>query len=245
MRTSIIAALLSLPLVGVATFAAADKEATVDGVLDKYVKAIGGKEAWDRVQSRQIKADLEALGSTSEWTLLAKAPNKRVSKVDLTGIGLVQDGFDGQTAWSKSQAGVRTKEGGELARDKAEAEFRREVRLKELYPNLEVKGTETFNGEEVQVLEAKPSSGGKERFTFSAKSGLLVRRQSEFTGADGNEVGVDAELSDYRDVDGLKYPHDQKFKILVGGQQVFDFALKVKEIKHNPKVEDAEFAKPE
>jgi len=243
-KKSPIIAIVTLALLGASALLAAERDATVDAVLEKYVKAIGGKEAWNKLESRHIKADLEIGETTAEWTLDAKAPNKRASRVELPGIGLIQDVFDGKTAWSKSQAGVTTKEGDELARSKNEAELRREVRLKELYPDLASKGTEMLNGEEVQILETKPSATSKLRFSFSAKSGLLVRQQSEFKNKDGNDAAVDAELSDYREVDGIKYPHVQKFKILVDGQQVFDFGLKIKEIKHNEKIDDAKFAKP-
>ena len=45
------AVILSLSLIGASTLlAAAEKEATVDSVLEKYVKAIGGKEAWNKVR---------------------------------------------------------------------------------------------------------------------------------------------------------------------------------------------------
>lgn len=220
------------------------KVATVDAVLEKYVKAIGGEEAWNKVQTRQMKADLEAGGATSEWTLDAKAPNLRMTRVDLPGLGLIQDGYDGKTVWQKTNNGVTTKEGDDLARAKIEADFRREIRLKELYPDLASKGAETFNGETVQVLESKPSASSKARFSFSEKTGLLVRQLATAQTPDGGELGIETELSDYRDVDGIKYPHVQKLKILAGGQPLFGFDLKVKEIKHNAKIDDAVFAKP-
>jgi hypothetical protein len=220
------------------------KVATVEAILEKYVKAIGGKEAWNKVETRQMKADLEAGGDTSEWTLVAKAPNLRATRVELPGLGLIQDGFDGKTAWQKSNNGVTVKEGDDLARARIEADFRREIRLKDLYPDLASRGPETFNGEAVHVLESKPTATSKVRFSFSDKTGLLVRQESSGQAPDGNELGVETELSDYRDVGGVKYPHVQKNKILVRGQTFFGFDLKVKEIKHNEKIDDDAFAKP-
>ena len=240
---------LSLVLLNAFTALAAEKDAaaaggSVDAVLEKYVKAVGGKEALSKVESRSIKADLVLAGSTSDWTLIAKAPNKRFSHVDVPDIGVFEEGCDGDTSWTKTQGGIQTRQGDELAHAKAEADFRRELRMKELYPGLEAKGTERFNGEEVQVLEAKPSATSKERFSFSTKTGLLVRQQSDFVNNDGTPVTVEAEFSDHRDVDGIKYAHTQKIAILANGQPLLDFTLKVKEIKHNEKVDDVKFKKP-
>jgi hypothetical protein len=157
--------------------------------------------------------------------------------------GVLLDGFDGTTAWSKNQNGVRTKDGDALNRAEKEADLRREVRLKELYPDLVFRGTESLDGEEVQVLESKPTPSSKERFSFSAKTGFLVRWQSEFKNAEGNDARVEIRYSEYRAVDGLQYPHVQQFKLSRRGQEI-EFGMKVKEIKHNEKFEDSIFSKP-
>ena len=232
-----LALLLAVPVFGA-------EKGTVDGVLEKFVKAIGGKEAWNKVESRSIKAVFEdPSGATSDWRLKAKAPNKRLTRMESSPWGVLLDGFDGTTAWSKNQNGVRTKDGEELRRAEKEADFRREVRLKELYPDLAFKGTETFDGETVQVLETKPTPSSKERFSFSAKSGFLVRQQSELKNAEGNDVRVEIRYSEYRAVDGLQYPHLQRFKIDLSGREI-ELGMKIKEVKHNEKFEDSNFSKP-
>ncbi len=232
-----IALLLAAPVLGA-------EKGTVDGVLEKYVKAIGGKEAWNKVESRSIKAEFEdPFGTTSGWSLRAKAPNKRVTRMEHSPWGVLLDGFDGTAAWSKNQNGVQTKSRDELSRAEKEADFRREVRLKELYPDLVFKGTETFDGEAVQVLESKPTPGSQERFSFSTKTGFLVRRQSESKNAEGDDVRVEIRYSEYRAVDGLQYPHVQRYRIVTPGQEI-ELRMKVKEIKHNEKFEDSIFRKP-
>jgi hypothetical protein len=193
-----LAFLLAAPVLGA-------EKGTVDGVLEKYVKAIGGTEAWNKVESRSIKAEFAApSGLTSGWSLQAKAPNKRLTRMESSPWGVLLDGFDGTTAWSENQNGVRTKGGDELSRAEKEADLRREVRLKELYPDLVFKGTETLDVEEVQVLESNPTPSSKERFSFSAKTGFLVRWQSEFKNAGGNDLRVEIRYSEYRAVDGLQ-----------------------------------------
>ena len=242
-RNSTLIAALHLVLLLAAPVLGAEK-GTVDGVLEKYVKAIGGKEAWNKVESRSIKAEFEGpFGATSGWSLQAKAPNKRLTRMESSPWGVLLDGFDGTTAWSKNQNGVQTNCGSELSRAVKEADLRREVRLKELYPDLVFKGTETLDGEEVQVLESKPTPSSKERFSFSAKTGFLVRQQSEFKNAEGNDTRVEIRYSEYRAVDGLQYPHLQRIRIFAAGREI-EFGMKVKEVKHNEKFEDSIFSKP-
>ena len=221
---------------------AADSNPTVDSILAAFVEASGGKAAIEKIKSRQIKGDIDIMNSTSTWTALAKPPNKQLSEFSNPDFGAVADGFDGTVAWSRNQSGVRVKEGEELAKTKRDADFYRYVNLKKLYPDLAYKGTDKVDGEEVRVLESKPSASSKERFSFSAKTGLLIRQQSEFESPQG-KFNLTIRLDDFRAVDGVKYPHSLKFKLNLG-DQAFDFAIRVKEVKHDLPIEDAKFAKP-
>ena len=232
-----LALLLAAPVFGAETV-------TVDGVLEKYVKAIGGKEAWNKVASRSIQAEFEGpFGATSAWSLRAKAPNRRLTRMESSPWGVLLDGFDGTTAWSKKQNGVQTKAGDELIWAAKEADFRREVRLRELYPDLAFKGTETLDGEAVQVLASQPTPSGQVRFSFSAKTGFLVRQQSEFKHAEGQDTRVEIRYSEYRAVDGLQYPHVQHLKISTAGPEL-EFRMRVKEVKHNETFAESSFRKP-
>ena len=236
---------LPLCLVLVSAAQAADNAGntpTVESILDKFVEAAGGRSAMEKIKSRTMKGDLDLMGSTSDWVLEAKAPNKQFSGFNNPTLGVVADGFDGTVAWSKNQSGVRVKEGEELSKTKRDADFHRYLNLKKLYPDLRYKGTDKVDGEEVHVLESKPSASSMERFSFSTKSNLLVRQESEFEGPQG-KVGLTVRLTEFLPVDGIKYAHSLKFK-LRAGEQEFEFAIRVKEVKHNGQIEDAKFAKP-
>lgn len=221
---------------------AADGPPTVDAILNKFVTASGGKAAMEKIKTRTLKADLEVMGSSSAWVLFAKAPNRQRSEFAVPGLGEMIDGFDGKIAWTKNQSGLRVKEGDELAKTRRDADFYRDLNLKTLYPGLAYKGSETVDGEAVHVLESKPSATSKERLSFSAKSGLLLRQESEFESAQG-KISMNIRLGDYRVFEGINYPYSLQFKMNVGGQEL-EFAIKVKEVKHNVTIEDAKFAKP-
>ncbi len=53
-----------------------------------------------------------------------------------------------------------------------------------------------------------------ERFSFSAKSNLLIRQESEFEGPQG-KVGLTVRLTEFLPIDGIKYAHSLKFKLRI------------------------------
>jgi zinc protease len=227
----------------VAAALAADPRPTVDSVLAKYVRALGGKSAFDKVTSRTMTADIAAMGMSGDWNFAAKAPNKQVSSVETLGMVMLQDGFDGTVGWTRERNELRIKRGEELARARRDAQFNREVKMKTVYPNLVWKRTDKLDGQEVQVLESSPGGTSRERFFFSSQSGLLVRQQTEFA-AEGSNVLLDVRMSDYREFDGIKYPYARTVKIVIDGKEVVTVSLKLKQIQHNPKLDDARFLRP-
>jgi hypothetical protein len=226
----------------ISNLAAADAP-TVDSILEKNAAAIGGKAAMEKFKTRITIGAVSAMGNDSTWEQHAKAPNKVGSRVEITGLGVISDACDGTNAWTKNPEGVQEKAGAELAKIKADSDFYHDLNLKTLYPNLAYKGAEKLDAEEVQVLEAKPSEGSKERFYFSSKTGSLLRQMSEFSN-DSAKISIDVRFEDFRAVDGVKYPFVRKYGIFADGNPVFDFVLKIKEIKHNVPVDEKKFQKP-
>ncbi len=75
---------------------------TVKKILAKYVQAIGGKKANEKIKSRMVKGTVEIapMGIKGTFESYAAAPNKSISRVTLAGIGELVEGFDGTTAWT-------------------------------------------------------------------------------------------------------------------------------------------------
>lgn len=235
---------LCLSLVFISVSRAAD-ESNVDAILSKYVTASGGKAALEKIKTRvaKIKIESETFGA-SEGQIYAMAPNKLATHIELANAaGAMDDGFDGTVAWSKNPwQNLRAKSGDELAKAKRDGEFHRILKFKSIYPGLAFKGTEKVSGEEANVLEFKPSATSSEKFWFSAKSGLLIRQDSQFEGPQG-AVSSSALPQDYRTVDGIQYPGTLKISFSAGGQTL-EMTMKFLEIQHNVKIDEARFPKP-
>jgi hypothetical protein len=224
------------------TAAKAEALPTIDEILEKYVKAVGGKEAIEKITSRSMKGsfNLESLGvSDAPVEMLSKAPNKSAMKIDVSGFGVVTRVFDGSTGWSSDpMSGLRELTGVELAQLKRSADFYQEINLKNHYTKLEVKGKEKVGAYETYLIEATPQEGSPEKFYFDVNTGLLVRQDGEAEGPQGKML-METYMDDYKVVDGVKIPHTLK-QVNPAMTMVIKFA----EIKSNVEIDEAKFGKP-
>jgi hypothetical protein len=220
---------------------AAVKMPTVKEILAKYVQAIGGKQANEKIKSRMAKGtvELSPMGIKGIFENYAAAPNKSVSRLTLAGIGEILEGFDGMTAWTINPIqGNRDKQGEELAQAKLAYNFNREFNLEKLYPKMELKGIEKVGADDAYVVVATPDNLPSETFYFNTKSGLLVRQDSTSIMPEGKISGKTF-FEDYREVDGVKIAFKSR-SILPQYEAIVIFT----EVKNNVVVEDAKFAKP-
>ena len=214
---------------------------TVDQILDKYVQALGGKAAMEKLTSTAAKGtfELPTFGASGSAELWDKAPNKTALKLDIPGFGIVQQGFNGTVAWSQDpQSGLREKTGAELSGEKLDAEFYKPLKLKQLYPKITVKGKDKVGDKDAYVLEATPAEGSTETWYFDASTGLLARLDIERDSPQG-KMAVQVFQEDYKEVDGVKVPHTVRQVT-----PAFTIIIKLDEVKHNVAIDDAKFNKP-
>ena len=214
---------------------------TVKEILAKYVQAIGGRTAYEKIKTRVTKGtqDIPAAGIKGTFETYAAAPNKSVNKAVIGGIGEFLDGFDGQKAWTINPIqGSRDKTGEELLQAKMTYDFYREINLEKVYPKMELKGTEKVGASDAYVIVATPDTLPSETFYFDTKSGLLVRTDATLVTPEGKTPTKNF-LEDYREIDGVKMP----FRVRTILPQ-FELIVTTTEVKNNAAVEDSMFAKP-
>ena len=233
--------------VGVAT-AQPDRQAqgkaaaqpTAEQLIAKYIRAIGGRAAIEKVRSRLTVGTMDpGEGTTLSLELSEKAPDKFLSVVDVPGLGTVKQGFDGTVGWdSTPNQGVQELSGAMLAAVRRNAQFYRWLRMKELFTKLQISGTVKVGDRDAYVMEATPPEGFAEIFYFDTETGLLVKRDYKLEAPEG-VLSFETFYDDYREVDGVKLPHTLR---RVGPDNVL--ILKFTEIKQNVEMDDAKFSKP-
>src|ERR1043166_9362389 len=148
---------------------------STDEILNKYITAIGGQAAIDKIKTRTMKGTIAmADGMTITYEIAQTAPDKAYEKF-ISQRGTMERAINGDTGWEKNPQGVRELTGMQLADLKLSLQLFRNLRLKEQYTRLRFGGREKVGDRDAIVLNA--GIGDKaERLFFDAESGLLLRR---------------------------------------------------------------------
>lgn len=213
---------------------------SADQILDKYVNAIGGQAAWQKLNSRVSKGtiDIPAMSLSGTVEVHEKAPSSMISVVNIGG-SVFERGFDGTIGWSDDPMnGQRTLSGAELDDTKHQADFYHQLNIRKHYSKLVVSGTEKIGDHDAYVIEATSPSGDVDKLCFDTQSGLLVQAITNVHSAQGPML-VQADLSDYKEVDGIKVP----FTVHQSTSQQA-YTISFTEIHHNVQLADGQFAKP-
>ena len=205
-------------------------------------QAIGGRAAWEKLHSRVSKGTIEIpamnnLSGTIEVHM--KAPNLILVVINLGGA-IIQQGFDGTSAWSDDpRNGLRVLTGGELEDERKEANFYHALDLQKIYSKFTVTGREKIDDHDTYVVEATPAGGGDpDKLYFDTQSGLEVRSVNHRHTPDGS-MEFSANIADYRELDGVKLP----FRVEQASSQAA-FTITFTDIQHNVDLPDSLFTKP-
>jgi hypothetical protein len=214
---------------------------SADQVIDRYVTAIGGRDAWMKIKSRVSigTVDVPAYNISGTVEVHQKAPDKLLSQAVIGGQAY-RHGSDGTMTWSDDpQNGIKEETGTAAAASKRESDFYHPIDLKKIYAKLTVTGTEKVNGHDTYVVEAVTVDGTTDKLYFDTTSGLLVRSVSHHPAPDGSDAIYTSDIEDYHDVDGIKLP----FVSHQSSEQV-QYTITFTNVKQNVDLTDDQFAKP-
>jgi photosynthetic reaction center cytochrome c subunit len=230
-----------------ATTPPAAPASTVDSIIEKYVAAVGGADAIQKVSTRVMKGVIVAGGVATGIDVITKAPNKRVtimhnSPLQLTDGSRANDSFtafDGKTGWmGNSGRPARDMTIPESEAASLDAEFALPLRLKEIFPQLRRGRPEEIGGLQCEILNGSGPGRPAVRLYFDTKSGLLVRmvRYAD-TPVGRNPTQID--YADYRVIGSVKVPF--RWTLLRTNGR---FSIQINDGSENLPVDDAKFAKP-
>ncbi len=196
-----LSAFLLAPLLFAADLPSADK------LLQLSLDRSGGAQALAKAKNAVMTGTVEMAGHNITGPVeLYQDGSKSYTVINLPGIGKVEEGFDGETAWEMNALqGARIKDGEEKAAIERSSKISLLSSWRDYYKQGKTIGAEDVEGKPAWKVEMTPKEGKPETFFFDKDTMLLVRTTATITTPLG-EIPVDALMGDYRVVDGIKTP---------------------------------------
>jgi len=171
-----------------------DANVTAASVADKYINAIGGLAAVQKVTSISSDATTKIQGMDMSMKLIQAKGGKMLMELKMAGNTLQKIVFDGKDGYQQAQGQkvpLTDKEKAEMADP-------------ELFPELtfaksadiKVAGIEKYNNEDSYVVK-----GPKDTYYYSVKTGL---KTGEIKVSEGGSIPTS--YNNYKDVSGVKLP---------------------------------------
>jgi len=238
-KICLLTALLAMILTGSAL---ADDLPGVQDVIDTFIKATGGKDAYLAHESMMVTGTFEmpVMGLTAPLVMYQAMPDLTYLKIESAAIGTIENGSIDGVFWEKSlMGGARIKDGEEKASAERTANLRLWLEWEKYYTGGEVTGIEEIEGRPCYAMTMTPKEGQPEYSWWDTETGLLVKNAAVVTNEMG-DVSIDAYPSDYRDVGGVMVAHTVK-QVLMGVQEMF---IKTETMTWDPEIPEGTFDIP-
>lgn len=241
-------------------------QSTAADIIDKYLKAIGGAERLAGVKSFVAKGSsvgFGGFGGGGQVEIFANAPDQRAMWItfpDVPDRGDSVRTYNGRVGWLRTPLTVLGEyelTGGELDGARFDALISFPAQMKTALTNLKVSlpatirdlpGPSSQTSREaskdaasehmVNVVQGTGPRGLLVTLYFDQKTDLLIR-MVRYGKSPIGRVPTQVDLSDYRDVNGIKMP----FSILYAWLDGRD-AIQLKEIQTNVPIDAAKFGRP-
>ncbi len=189
-------------------------------VIEKYIDAIGGRNAISKVEDRTTIMRGTAMGQSLTIIVKQKAPNKMRQEVKAGGMDqtIIFDGIKGVMQAGGQKIEVKDKELEQL-KVEATMEFLLDPESNSI--KLSYEGSEKINGKDAYKIKMTLPSDVKWFTFFDVESGLKVKEQKEMQ----TQMGLIEQVityDNYTEVEGIKYP----FKLTQSfGPQVIEMTV--------------------
>lgn len=223
---------LFVSLVTLPSFA---QETTTKQVIEKYMTAIGGKQAASEIEDLTMKMTAEIQGQKMETLVQKKQPNKFLTVVTIDGMGeMNRIVCDGKKAKMTAMGQTQDLEGEALEALLKQNSFFGEMSYLEDDSKVTYEGIEKVNDTDCHKLKVTTTMGDAFEY-YDAATGLKVRQVMDSKTPMG-EMTITTDISDYRQVGGVKFPH--KLKQDMG---MMAFEMVIEELKVNQGLSDLLF----
>ncbi|MBV6510906.1 MAG: hypothetical protein FMNOHCHN_00384 [Ignavibacteriaceae bacterium] len=207
---------------------------TGEDIIRKYIQAIGGADNIMKVQDKTVMMQAKIQNYDISAVIYQKVPDKMLQKFTFAGMDQVIV-YDGEKAFQKSMMGEEELTGDNLEMMQFEAGLHNILRLNDLGVTIENKGLDKAGGKDAWKIEIKMKGGAVIRHFYDKETGLRLREERTVDSPQG-KITQSTDLSDYKEVNGVLYPHLMKQN--AGGMTL---ELKITAIQVNAGIADSVF----
>ena len=197
-----------------------------ESIVDKYIEATGGVDAYKKLKNLVIKGAFEAAGMKADVTIYKAEPNLMLTEATIPGMGKMLEGVDGKIAWTYNAIqgpAIKKDEIAELTL--INAQFREEE-WRAKFAKAENVDIEIVEGEECYKVLLTPKFGSDTSTNYySSKTGLVVRIDTKVKSPMG-DFTMQVIPKDYKKVGDLLMAHTSIQKI--AGQEIKTVYTEVK-----------------
>jgi hypothetical protein len=178
-------------------------------LIDKFLTATGGKNAYQGIRTEVVKAEVSFTAENLKFPVVTYSAGEReYSSSDIPSIGKFEAGDDGRTAWEKSVV-----MGPKLRPHSASSDFtgpqpEEVLKWSEAAVDMETVSQNQVNGAPCYLVRMGPTAENSSTACFDVKTGLLVKT----TGPDVDGVNEQV-YSDYRTESGIVICHHIDTKV--------------------------------
>jgi outer membrane lipoprotein-sorting protein len=227
--------------VGVSTQVSAQ---TVDEIVSKHIKAMGGEDKLSKLQSMKITAEMDVMNMKVPINTTIIQNQGFRSETVVQGVTIVQ-AINGNTGWSINPMAGQAK--ATALPEEAVKSMASETDLTGLY-NYKQKGYQLMLDGEEDLAGAKvykvtmTLKNGVKRINYISKDTFYILKIVAKTNVNGQDIESENMQSDFRQVDGIYYPFTSE--VSTSAMPGTKMALNIKTLEVNPKIDPAIFAMP-
>lgn len=185
-------------------------------VIEKYLNSIGGRDALAKVEDRTTIMRGTAMGQSITMIVKQKAPNKIRQEIKAGAMEqvVIFDGQKGSMTAMNQKMEVKDKE---LEALKIEANMEFMLDPENYGIKLFYEGTEKVDGKDADKIKMVLPSGLRWFAYFDSETGTKLKEEKELQTQMGL-MNQTLTFSDYKEIEGVKYPH--KIVQSVAGQTI-------------------------
>ncbi len=206
---------------------------TAQSIINNYFKAIGGKDAVEKVKSVTLSGDMNTMGQTMAIEMKKMTPNKTLTEVSHPQMGVImKQVFNGKSGYAAQMGQQKQMTEQEVAEAKTKNVLFEELSLD--MSKITLESMTSIKGEDAYKLKVVGTGEPEFRF-YDVKTGYLVKTETSKK-VQGQSISIVQEYGNYTPSKGIQFPFSMTIK---QGPQTYGMIFKAAKVNEN--VTEADF----